>query len=116
MSGELVCGFNIAKAEFTTDISRKTIHAKLPRAEVLNIVTDVKNIRVYDQKTGLFTADFSFADMNTLLKKVIDDIPQKAEKDWQMFSKTETNARKVIVMLAKEMGFKADVEFIESNN
>ena len=114
ISGVIVCRFDMSKAAVSADETAKVISVTLPHAQLFRIIADTDNVRVYDQKEGLFASNLTLNDQNRLVGKTGDIIRNRALNDWKMTAKAEDNARKIITALAQGLGYRASVNFFDS--
>ncbi|MCL1874799.1 MAG: DUF4230 domain-containing protein [Synergistaceae bacterium] len=111
-SGNIVVGTDLSKVNITQYVSGK-VKIALPHSRVLDIAADMKNIKIYDQHSGLFNS-LSFDEQNRAIAANLLEIEEEA-KSGELLSRSDENAKNILVCLCRSFGVEAEMEFIEGD-
>ena len=109
-SGDIVAGADLSKVNITQFVSGR-IKLVLPHSKIIDITMDMKNIKVYDQRSGFFNS-LSFDEQNRAIAEDLFRIEEEARSS-ELLMRSDNNAGKILVTLCRSIGIEAEVEFIE---
>jgi hypothetical protein len=108
-SGMLVCGNDLSKVHISERFSLNRVRIVVPRSKILDIYADMKTIRVYDQKAGIFTS-IQLKDQNREIAADLEEVRQDALHS-DILRRADENTRLVLTALAASMSMEAEVIF-----
>jgi hypothetical protein len=109
-SGNIVVGTDLSKINITQYVSGK-IKIELPHSRVLDISADMKNIKVYDQHSGIFNP-LSFDEQNRAIAANLIEIEEEAHSG-EILARADENAKNILAYLCRSIGVETEVEFID---
>ena len=109
-SGSIVFGTDLSKANITQFVSGK-VRITLPYSRVLGVETDMKNIKVYDQRSGIFNP-LLFDEQNNAIAADILKIEEEA-RSGELLAQSNKNAKSILVSFCRGIGIGAEVEFVD---
>ena len=108
-SGTLVCGNDLSRIRISERFAVNRVRMVVPHSELLDVYADMKSIKVYDQKAGLFTS-INLSDQNREIVKNIDEVREETLKS-DLLLRADENTRLVLTSLAASMGMEAEIIF-----
>jgi len=109
-SGNITVGTDLSKTNITQFVSGK-VKLILPHSRILNVAADMKSIKVYDQRSGIFNPLY-LDEQNRAIAANLLEIETKA-KSGELLARSDENAKSILASLCKNIGVEAEVEFID---
>jgi len=109
-SGNIVVGTDLSKVSITQYVSGR-VKIALPHSRVIDINADMKNIKVYDQHSGIFNP-LSFDEQNRAIADNLLEIEEET-KSGELLARSDENTKNILSCLCRSFGVEAEMEFIE---
>jgi len=108
-SGNVIAGTDLSKIIITHFVSGK-VKVALPHSRILDVNADMKNIKVYDQRSGIFN-HLSFDDQNGAIVANLLEIETEA-RSGDLLARADENAKNILATLCENIGVEVEMEFI----
>jgi hypothetical protein len=109
-SGNIVVGTDLSKMSIMQFVSGK-VNITLPHSRILSVTADMKSIKVYDQRSGIFNP-LSFDEQNHAIAANLLEIEEEAHSG-ELLARSNENAKNILASLCKNIGIGVEVEFID---
>ena len=109
-SGSIVVGTDLSKASITQFVSGK-VRITLPYSQVLDVAADMKNIKVYDQRSGIFNP-LLFDEQNRAIAANLLEVEAEA-RSGKLLAQSNENAKSILASLCRGIGIGVEVEFVD---
>jgi hypothetical protein len=110
-SGRILCGVDLDALRIVRadgeDGAQVTL--SIPPSRILDIVTDIRSIRVFHQEQGIFVSPVTLKEQNEEIARDLDFIERNAAHSWEMLERADSNAVRLLESVAACMGFRAKV-------
>ncbi|MBR2208668.1 MAG: DUF4230 domain-containing protein [Synergistaceae bacterium] len=119
--GEVVCRFDMSKAEINVNEENKHAGIKMPQCELQTII-DTSNVNVHDSTRGVidfvkdtitFNNTYDYNKVRDIIERERPVIAEEAKKDWHLIDKAKENARQVLENLMSAFGYRGEIFFAE---
>ena len=119
--GEVVCHFDMSKAEININEENKHADIKMPQCE-LQVIIDTRNVHVHDSIRGVFdfikdtiafTNTYDYNKVRDIVERERPAIAKDAQNEWHLTDKAKENARQVLENLISAFGYTGKVSFAE---
>ena len=108
-SGTIACGNDLSKIQISERFAVNRIRVVVPRSRLLDLYADMKSIKVYDQKAGLFTS-IELQDQNREIANNLEEVRQDALQS-DILHRADENTRTILMSLIASLGMEAEVIF-----
>ena len=109
-SGNIVVGTDLSMINIKHFVSGK-VKIALPHSRILDVNADMKNIKVYDQRSGIFNR-LTFDEQNSAIVANLIEIEAEA-RSGDILARSDDNAKNILTTLCEGIGVGVDVEFID---
>ena len=119
--GEVVCRFDMSKAEINVNEENKHANIKMPKCELQTII-DTSNVNVHDSTRGVidfvkdtitFNNTYDYNKVRDIIERERPAITEEAKKEWHLIDKAKENARQVLENLISTFGYRGEIFFAE---
>ncbi len=119
--GEIVCRFDMSKAEINVNEENKHADIKMPQCE-LQVIIDTKNVNVHDSTRGVidfvkdaiaFTNTYDYNKVRDIVERERPAIAKDVKNEWYLTDKAKENARQVLENLISAFGYTGKISFAE---
>jgi hypothetical protein len=109
-SGNIVVGTDLSKINIEQFVSG-IVKISLPRSRILDVTADMKNVKVYDQRSGIFNTLF-FDEQNSAIAANLLEIEAEANSG-DLLARSDENAKNILASLCRNIGVEVEVVFID---
>jgi len=108
--GNIVVGTDLSKIIIKHFVSGR-VKLALPHSRILDVNADMKNIKVYDQHSGIFN-HLTFVEQNNAIVANLLEIEAEALSG-DLLARSDENAKNILATLCENIGIGVEVEFID---
>ena len=119
--GEVICRFDISKAEINVNEEKKHAVIKMPPCELQTII-DTSNVNVHDSTRGVidfvkdtitFNNTYDYNKVRDIVKRERPAITEEARNKWHLIDKAKENAQQILENLISAFGYTSEISFAE---